>query len=43
MLSEDESFDYSDDVFLVVRVPSLEFLEDAGFDEALLVQSLFVP
>ena len=43
MFPEDESFDYSDDVFLVVRVSSLELLENASFDEALLVQSLFVP
>ena len=43
MLSEDESFDYSDDVFLVVGVSRLGLFEDASFDEALLVQSLFVP
>ena len=43
MFPEDESFDYSDDIFLVVRVSSLELLENASFDETLLVQSLFVP
>ena len=43
MLSEDESFDYSDDVFLIVRVSCLEFFENAGFNKTLLVQSLFVP
>lgn len=42
MLTEDEAFDNSYDVLFVVRVVFLEFFKDAGFDETLFVQTLFV-
>ena len=42
MLAKNQRFDDSNNVFLIFRIIGLQLLQDAGFNEPLFIQPLFI-